>query len=93
MNKEIRGTLFVSVGPNIFTHLILVVEPGGFIQDEVLHNNYASVPITVAESPSSEFHPPPLGGHMLAVQTKNSAWDDVHVMSTKAMKAKEKVFG
>ena len=43
-------------GTNSYSHLILLVDPpsGRSEKDEVIHNNYAAVPIVVAENTSSK---------------------------------------
>ncbi len=49
----------IPVGSNSYTHLILQVESSGSqhtVTDEVLHNNYASMPITVAPFPSCMYN-------------------------------------
>ena len=48
--------IYYTEGANGHSQLILQVDPpsGRSAKDEVLHNNYASIPITVAENVSSK---------------------------------------
>ena len=53
---SVSAFLFLQTVSNSYSHLILLVDPpsGRSEKDEVIHNNYAAVPIVVAANVSSK---------------------------------------